>query len=267
MEAQDPGRRGPAGAACPRPRGGRRGGARGSGRAPWRASYRDARNPAMDGEKTKAVAAIEAQMAQVPPGSYRHQVLEVARDFKNAWVSLGAHLTKVSSRRPLQGVGLRRLRDLLPARAAHPQGHRPQAHGDLRVHAAPRAPAPRARRGRPGGPGPGPRLRGGAGPLPGRGAGADWGGRVPGGPGPGLRGAASPGALHPGPGDQRQVAGAAPARARPGVRVRQLSAAARRLADGARRSDAVPQAVKDRAEALAEDFVALLEAGAWRDAG
>ena len=51
----------------------------------------------MDGEKTKAVAAIEAQMAQVPPGSYRHQVLEVARDFKNAWVSLGAHLTQVSS--------------------------------------------------------------------------------------------------------------------------------------------------------------------------
>ncbi len=34
-------------------------------------------------------------MRQVAPGSYRHQVLTAARDFKNAWIDLGAHLTRV----------------------------------------------------------------------------------------------------------------------------------------------------------------------------
>lgn len=45
--------------------------------------------------KTKSVAAIEEKMRQVAPGSYRHLVLSKARDFKNAWIELGAQLTKV----------------------------------------------------------------------------------------------------------------------------------------------------------------------------
>ena len=49
----------------------------------------------MTPSKTKAVAAIEEKMRQVPPGSYRHLVLSTARDFKNAWIELGSHLTKV----------------------------------------------------------------------------------------------------------------------------------------------------------------------------
>ncbi len=45
--------------------------------------------------KTKAVAAIEETMRGVAPGSYRYLVLSVARDFKNAWIELGSHLTRV----------------------------------------------------------------------------------------------------------------------------------------------------------------------------
>ncbi|RMG19818.1 MAG: hypothetical protein D6729_04330 [Deltaproteobacteria bacterium] len=45
--------------------------------------------------RTKALEAIERRMKEVPPGSYRYQVLATARDFKNAWIELGHELTKV----------------------------------------------------------------------------------------------------------------------------------------------------------------------------
>ena len=49
----------------------------------------------MNQTKSRAAMAIEEKMRSVPPGSYRHLVLTAARDFKNAWVELGSHLTKV----------------------------------------------------------------------------------------------------------------------------------------------------------------------------
>ena len=49
----------------------------------------------MKARKTKAVAAIEEKMRCVAKGSYRHLVLSAALDFKNAWIQLGSHLTKV----------------------------------------------------------------------------------------------------------------------------------------------------------------------------
>ena len=220
----------------------------------------------MDAEKTKAVVAIEAQMAQVPPGSYRHQVLEVARDFKNAWVSLGAHLTKVRDGALYKEWGYDDFeaycqRELhirkatahkLTATYGFMQRHEPRLLE--RAEADPvRAQVPafevvqvlsRAEE------------RGQIGEAEYR----------------EVRDRVFEGARPPAPSTlARAINGKWPAPPPPeadrGVRVRQLSAAARRLADGARRSDAVPEAVKDRAEALAEDFIALLEAGAWRDAG
>lgn len=44
---------------------------------------------------TKTTRALEERMKQVPQGSLRYQVLAHALDFKNAWIDLGAHLTKV----------------------------------------------------------------------------------------------------------------------------------------------------------------------------
>ena len=59
----------------------------------------------MTRRKSRSEAAIEAQLAQLDPGSPRYHVLAAARDFKAAWVALGDLLTKVREDGSWRGWG------------------------------------------------------------------------------------------------------------------------------------------------------------------
>jgi len=54
---------------------------------------------------SRAEAEIEARLETLEPGSYRHQVLVAARDFRASWVALGEHLTAVRESQDYRGWG------------------------------------------------------------------------------------------------------------------------------------------------------------------
>lgn len=52
----------------------------------------------MTRRQTRGEAHLQALLAELPPGSERHNVLSAARDFKASWVLLGERLTEVRER-------------------------------------------------------------------------------------------------------------------------------------------------------------------------
>jgi hypothetical protein len=55
--------------------------------------------------ESKAVRAIAERLAEIPPDSPRHEVLQVARRFKTSWVELGNKLLEVRRRKMFEEWG------------------------------------------------------------------------------------------------------------------------------------------------------------------
>lgn len=217
-------------------------------------------------EKTKTIEAIEEKMRQVPPGSYRWQVLAAARDFKNAWIELGAHLVKVRDGGLYKEWGYEDFetwcqRELHIRKAT---AHKLTAtygfmerHEPVLLQQAQEDPEARAR-------------------IP------DFEVFQV------LSKAEEKGQISderyqevrekvfddrpPSPAGLARVINAAwppPPKPEPAddVRIKKLAAAMGRIADEMHRTEAVPEAIRERAAALAQDLTTLLEEGAWRRAG
>jgi hypothetical protein len=212
--------------------------------------------------KTKAVAAIEAKMKEVAPGSYRHLVLTAARDFKNAWIELGSHLTKVRDQALYKEWGhpdfetycqrelhiKKATAHKLTATYAFMERHEPGLlQGALEAPPAREALPPfevievlsRAEE------------RGQIGPAEYR----------------AVRDTVLDEERPPTPAGLRRMLNESyppppPPEPPPEDAVRRLARAARKLADGAEGCDAVPRAIAERAEALAADFEAIVREAA-----